>query len=271
MSTHDLVATIIAVVVLAAVAVGVLRWYGVPHQWSAATAIARGMIQLAVVSVALAGLITHPWLVVLAVSVMFAVAVGTATSRLGTPGAWGRTAGFVALSVAAGATAALAVVFASGALDPSARYLLALSAIVIGNTMNIATLTGRRLNEALIDRWDEVEAWLALGATPRQASVSMARQAVHSALVPSIDQAKTTGLVTLPGAFVGAIFGGLSPMEAGRFQVLVLAALLASGSIAAVITAQVRASSPTRPVPLDEVERPRLRWRRAHSVPGRDE
>ncbi|WP_336792730.1 ABC transporter permease [Gordonia malaquae] len=247
MSAHDVIATAVAVIVLAGVSVGVLRWYGVRERWATASAILRGMVQLAVVSVALTGLITHPGLVLLAVSVMFTVAVGTAARRLAAPGAFWRTAGFVALAVASGVVVALGVVFATGALEPTSRYLLALSAIVIGNTMNITTLTGRRLTETLIERWGEVEAWLALGATPRQAAASMARHAVHSALVPSIDQTKTTGLVTLPGAFVGAIFGGLSPVEAGRFQVLVLAALLASGSIAAVVTAQVRASSPTRP------------------------
>lgn len=42
------------------------------------------------------------------------------------------------------------------------------------------------------------------------------------------DQTKTTGLVTLPGAFVGAIFGGVSPLEAGRFQIVVLAAIMAA-------------------------------------------
>ncbi|GEE01929.1 ABC transporter permease [Gordonia spumicola] len=261
MSVHEGVATLAAVITLAGVTVGVLRWYGVPQQWAAASAVARGLVQLVIVSVALTGLITHPALVFVAVAIMFAIAVATAAGRLASPGTWWRTAGFVAIAVASGVLVALGTVFATGALEPTSRYLLAVSAIVIGNTMNITTLTGRRLTEALIERWDEVEAWLALGATPRQAATPMARQAVHSALVPSIDQTKTTGLVTLPGAFVGAIFGGLSPVEAGRFQVLVLAALLASGSIAAVITARVRASSPTRPEPLDRAARPRLRMR----------
>lgn len=54
---------------------------------------------------------------------------------------------------------------------------------------------------------------------------------------PPIDQTKTTGLVVLPGAFVGAIFGGISPLEAGRFQIVVLAAIMAAGSVTAVLIA----------------------------------
>jgi putative ABC transport system permease protein len=116
--------------------------------------------------------------------------------------------------------------------------------------MTIATLAGRRFFEAVVEQWDQVEGWLALGATPRQATVIQARQAVHAALIPSTDQTKTTGLVTLPGAFVGAIFGGASPLEAGRFQVVVLASIMAAGSITAVALIRALGNVPVRPQPL---------------------
>ena len=103
--------------------------------------------------------------------------------------------------------------------------------------MTTATLSGRRTHQGLLSRWDEVEGWLALGATPRRATIDIARRAIGEALVPSIDQTKTTGLVTLPGAFVGAIFGGVSPIEAGRFQIVVLAGLMAAGAISASVVA----------------------------------
>lgn len=95
-----------------------------------------------------------------------------------------------------------------------------------------------------------MEGWLALGATPRQATLLQARQAVHSALIPSTDQTKTTGLVTLPGAFVGAIFGGASPLEAGRFQVVVLASIMAAGSITAVALIRSLGNVKVRPEPV---------------------
>jgi putative ABC transport system permease protein len=100
------------------------------------------------------------------------------------------------------------------------------------------------------DHWDEVEGWLALGATPRQSTFELARHAVYSALIPTTDQTKTTGLVTLPGAFVGAIFGGVSPLEAGRFQIVVLAAIMAAGSITAVVVVNWIAPVQRRPAAL---------------------
>jgi putative ABC transport system permease protein len=144
----------------------------------------------------------------------------------------------------------LAVVFGTGAIEFTPRYVLAVGGIVIGNSMTIAVLAGRRFFEAVHEHWHEVEGWLALGAYPRRATLTQARQSVHSALIPSIDQTKTTGLVTLPGAFVGAIFGGASPLEAGRFQVVVLASILAAGSVTAVALIRSLADVKVRPEPL---------------------
>jgi putative ABC transport system permease protein len=149
--------------------------------------------------------------------------------------------------MAAGILAALVIVFGTGAIELTSRYALAIGGIVVGNSMAIAGLAGRRFHEAVIDRWDQVEGWLALGATPRQATLLQARQAVHSALIPSTDQTKTTGLVTLPGAFVGAIFGGLSPLEAGRFQIVVLASIMAAGSVTAILLISLLAPVRVRP------------------------
>jgi putative ABC transport system permease protein len=216
-------------VVLVAVTFGVLRITRAPHPWAPLLAILRGLVQLAAVSVILSGVITSPYWVALALLVMFGVAVGVATRRLG---GWDRL-GMVAGSMAAGAGVALVVVFATGALALTPRYALAIGGIVVGNSMSIATIGGRRLLEMADDRWEELEGWFALGATPWQATRGIARDAVYAALIPTTDQTKTTGLVTLPGAFVGAIFGGVSPVEAGRFQIVVLAAIMCAGAITA--------------------------------------
>jgi putative ABC transport system permease protein len=176
---------------------------------------------------------------------MFSVAAVTAARRLGW--SWGRLA-VVGGSMAAGILVTLAIVFGTGAIALTPRYALAIGGIVIGNAMTIATLAGRHFAESVNERWDEVEAWLALGATRRQSTLELARRAVYSALIPSTDQTKTTGLVTLPGAFVGAIFGGLSPLEAGRFQIVVLASIMAAGSMTAVALIGIIAPVRVRPV-----------------------
>lgn len=239
----SLIPTLIGVGILVAVATAALLLFRVHAAWSPAAAIARGVIQLAAISLILGGIITNPLWIALALLVMLTVAVSVATRRIG----WGgRSALVMSTSIAAGIAVAATTVFATGALEPTPRYALAIGAIIIGNTMNIATLTGRLFAASVADHWDEVEGWLALGATARQSTRDLARRAVREALIPSIDQTKTTGLVVLPGAFVGAIFGGLSPLEAGRFQIIVLAAIMAAGAVCAVLVALWQGAVATR-------------------------
>jgi len=226
--------TIGGVLVLAAISAAVLWWFRVPHRFAPVGAIARGAAQLAFVSLVLQGVITDARWVAVVLAVMFGVAWWTACGRIGDRAQVGAT---VAVAMAIGVVVAAGTVFATGAVEATPRYVLALGGIVIGNTMTVASLAGRRFQEIVDDHWTEVEGWLALGATIRQATVGPARLAVHAAMIPSTDQTRTTGLVTLPGAFVGAIFGGLSPLEAGRFQVVVLAAIMATASITAVLVA----------------------------------
>ncbi|WP_022904836.1 ABC transporter permease [Curtobacterium sp. B8] len=240
-----LLRTLLGVAVLVALATAVLLLARAPSPWAPALAVLRGTLQLAVLSVVLTGVIRDPAWIAVALVVMFGVATTTAARRLGTlrdrllP---------VAVSMAIGIGAALTVVFVTGAIEFTPRYVLAIGGIVVGNAMTSATLSGRRFVELVDDRWDDVEGWLALGATPRRSTATLVRRAVHAAMVPSTDQTRTTGLVTLPGAFVGAVFGGVSPIEAGRFQVVVLAAIIAAGALVAVTLTHLLAPVRTRPV-----------------------
>ncbi|WP_395865292.1 ABC transporter permease [Curtobacterium sp. PhB172] len=246
-NSDEAVRTLVGVVTLVGVTAAVLLAVRAPSPWAPAFAVGRGVLQLAAISVLLTGIIRSPALITIALLVMFTVAAITSARRLGTLRA--RIVP-VATCMAAGIMVAGVLVFGTGAIALTPRYVLAIGGIVIGNTMTISTLSGRRFVELVDDRWDEVEGWLALGAQPRQATVDQVRRAIGAALVPTVDQTKTTGLVTLPGAFVGAVFGGVSPIEAGRFQIVVLAVIIGAGSIVATaLTAWLApvATRPTRP------------------------
>jgi putative ABC transport system permease protein len=130
-------------------------------------------------------------------------------------------------------------------LTRDVRTLVAVSGIVLGGTMTAATLTGRRLADGLRRR-REIEAWLSIGAAPASGP-DVARDAVYEALVPALDQTRTVGLVTLPGAFVGALIGGASATDAARFQIVVLDGLLGAEAITASIPAWLLGAPSTLP------------------------
>lgn len=218
-----------AVVLLAALAVAALSVAGVAQRRAVLTAAGRAALQLTLIGLLLAGVLRAPVGTAAFLVLMLTVACATTTRRLAP---FGRPWRQVLLASVVGAAPCVAVVLAVGALPFNDRYVLALTGIVLGGTMTVSTLAGRRLHDSLARRRDEVEAWLSIGATPRQAAAQLTRVAVTEALLPSLDQTRTVGLVTLPGAFVGALAGGASPAAAARFQLLVLVSLLAAGSLA---------------------------------------
>ena len=224
----------VGLAVLLVIGIAALTAAGVPARRMMVTASARAVLQLAGVALALRGVFAAPVAVIGVLAIMFGVVVGTAGRRLRAhPGALGA----VALSCGAGALTAIAIIVGLPVLSRDVRTLVAVSGIVLGGTMTAATLTGRRLDDGLRLRRAEIEAWLAIGATPRVAVRDIARSAVFEALVPALDQTRTVGLVTLPGAFVGALLGGVSAQEAAKFQIVVLVGLLCAEAITATVLA----------------------------------
>lgn len=223
---------------LLAVAAGALGAGRVDARLVPLRSVARAALQLAVVATVIRFAFSSALVAAAVVLVMLAAVAVTAGRRLG-PGR--RHIGQALLASAAGTAPVLLLLLGPGAFPRTPRYVISFAGIVLGGTMTACTLSGRRLRDRVADRWPEVEAWLALGATDRQAVRPFVPAAVLEALLPAFDQTRTTGLVTLPGAFVGSLAGGASPLEAARFQLAVLAGLLAAQAVAAVTLLQLLA------------------------------
>lgn len=228
--------------VMTALTVGLHRWFGTGLGWSPLQALLRAVLQLAVIAMLLRGILSAGWWAVLAfVVLMLATASWTAVRRLDQLWHGHRAA---VLGVLAGALVSLGAIVGLGLVEREVRYLVAVAGIVVGNAMGAATTTGRRFQQTATDRAAEVEAWFALGARPWQAHREVARLAVRETMLPSLDQTRSTGLVTLPGAFVGALFGGASPVTAAMFQLVVLAGIALATTVTAVVVTRVAGRSP---------------------------
>lgn len=113
--------------------------------------------------------------------------------------------------------------------------LLAIAGIVIGGMMTATTLTGRRARDELLGQFGAYEAALSLGLSQHDAAFLVIQRSAREALTPGLDQTRTVGLVTLPGAFIGVLLGGGTPLEAAAAQVLVLIGLMAGQAMAAAV------------------------------------
>jgi putative ABC transport system permease protein len=97
--------------------------------------------------------------------------------------------------------------------------------------MTVHTLVGRRTFAALREERGQYEAALSLGLTSGQAIDEVIARRVPEGILPSLDQVRTSGVVTLPGAFIGVMLGGGSAIQAATAQVLVLFAIMATQAI----------------------------------------
>lgn len=213
---------------LAVATFGIVAALRLEKPWLQPWALARAVVQLALLTFVLDGVIRNVLLTGAFLAVMVVAASWIVVRRVRIPL---RRSPVVAGILTVSAAVPITVLFLFGAVDLSARYLLAIGGIIIGGCMTISTLMGRSVAAAYLADRDEIEGWLALGATPRRAAQRAIREAASTALIPSTDQTRATGIVTLPGAFVGAIFAGASVGDAAQFQLIVLASLLTAGAL----------------------------------------
>ncbi|GAA4684357.1 ABC transporter permease [Phytohabitans rumicis] len=197
------------------------------------TASIRATVQLIAVSAVIVAVLRHGLLTVAFVTLMYVVATLTSARRVAENwSAWW----IPAAAIATGVVPVLVLLLASGLVPLRGISVVPIAGILIGGAMTATSLAGRRARDELRTRHGEYEAGLALGLLRRDAALEICRPTAATALVPALDQTRTVGLVTLPGAFVGVLLGGASPVQAGAIQLLVLIGLLAVEVAAIIVT-----------------------------------
>ena len=241
-------AVALTVLVGIAAAVSLLGRFGISR--ALVTASVRAVLQLAVVATIIVAVVRSWWLTVAFVLVMLTVASFTSARRMTRD----RTGLLAAAAIGAGVLPVLAIVLVSGAVPLTGIAVVPVAGIVIGGAMTATSLGGRRALDDLEAQRDQYEGALALGGRRRDAAMIVCRPAATQALVPPMDQTRTVGLVTLPGAFVGVLIGSGNPIQAAAAQILVLIGLLAAETVAVAVVLEliargilVRISGPRRP------------------------
>lgn len=229
---------------LVLVAVGLSRWQRLGLEGGLLVGAVRALVQLVAVGYVLVHLFAADrwWLVLLALAVMLIAATAAATRRRRgqrtVPGErrtlWG--IGGTAMLVGSGLTLAYVtqvVLQVEPWYEP--RYLVPLFGMIVGNAMNGAALAAERLASEMESHRGELEAYLALGASPARAAAEPTRRAMSAALIPTVNGLATVGLVQLPGMMTGQILAGQSPLLAVRYQVVVMFMLAGATAMTAVM------------------------------------
>ncbi|MGH6663177.1 MAG: ABC transporter permease [Rhodospirillales bacterium] len=104
--------------------------------------------------------------------------------------------------------------------DP--RYAIPVLGMILGNTMNGVSLGLDRLVSGAVVQRAAIEAQLMLGATVTQAMRGVTRESMRAGLIPTINGMAAAGLVSLPGMMTGQILAGVEPVEAVKYQILIM-------------------------------------------------
>ncbi len=201
------------------------------------SAAVRAVAQLAVVSLVIGVVLRSLGLTAAFLILMVAVAAGTSARRV--TGSLRAASWWTVAPILCGVAVALGAILVSGVMPLDPVAILPSGGILIGGAMTATSIAGRRLSEELTSQKGSYEAALSVGLSRRDAVTVVARDAAGLALVPGLDQTRTVGLVTLPGAFVGVLLAGASPLQAGAVQVLVLISLLLVQAIAVALTVEL--------------------------------
>ncbi len=205
-----------------------------------AVAALRTVVQLLAVGYVLRFVFTgEKALVVAAMAAIMVTAAGhAAVQRSSRSFAGVHGVAFLALVLSGGATIWLVTGVVLGA-EPwwTPRLMIPLLGMILGNSLTGISLTLDTLLERLDERRAAVEADLACGATRREAAREPLREAVRKGMIPIINSMTVAGLVSLPGMMTGQILAGAEPMQAVRYQIVVMFMISASTAMGGILVA----------------------------------
>ena len=226
----DLILAAILVLVLA----GLSFQLRLALEWQIIVAAVRTTLQLLLIGVVLQALFDNVhlvWIILLA-AIMLLVSTIEVVARQHRrfKGWWGYASGALSMIITSFSITVLTLITIIG-VDPwyTPRYAVPLLGMVLGNTMTGIALSMDNLTQAAWQQRDIIEQRLLLGEDCNQAIADIRKNSIRVGMIPMINAMAVAGIVSLPGMMTGQILAGELPIEAVKYQILVMF-LIAAGT-----------------------------------------
>lgn len=169
----------------------------------------------------------HPALTIGYIAVMTAFTIGRVLRK--NPGLNRRFQVLIGGSIAVAGLVSLAYFIAcvvgESLLNP--QYAIPVAGMIMGNAMTGTSLAVKTFRESLPGQRARINALLCAGSNPRTVLLPFARQALETALVPTMNSMMSMGIVSLPGMMTGQILSGTMPMTAILYQIAIFVTICA--------------------------------------------
>jgi putative ABC transport system permease protein len=123
--------------------------------------------------------------------------------------------------------------------DP--HYAIPLIGIILGSVLNAGSIALDGVLSGVEAAQPAIEAQLMLGHSYRSATAALIRGSIRRGMLPIINQMSAAGIITLPGIMTGQILAGLDPIEAVKYQILLMFLLSGASGLVAVAVAYAAA------------------------------
>lgn len=174
-------------------------------------------------------------------------------------GLWGYGLGTLSMFISSFTLTVYALIVVVGT-EPwyTPQYAIPLLGMMLGNTMTGVALALDKLTTTAWQQRAIIEARLILGQDWRTAIGDITRDSVRIGMMPMINAMAAAGIVSLPGMMTGQILSGTEPLEAVKYQILIMFLITAGTGFAAMLATWIGAKH------LFD-DRQRLRLERLHS------
>ncbi|HQU16366.1 MAG: iron export ABC transporter permease subunit FetB [Chromatiales bacterium 21-64-14] len=187
----------------------------------------RTTVQLLLVGLVLKAVFAQVHLVWIgAISVVMLLMAGRevmARQRRRLAGWWGFGVGTLSMFVSSFSVTLLALVVVIGP-QPwyQPQYAIPLLGMLLGNTMSGIAVAMDRLTQSAWQQRAMIEGRLLLGDNWSEAIGEIRRESTRSGLIPILNAMAAAGIVSLPGMMTGQILAGSPPVEAVKYQILIM-------------------------------------------------
>lgn len=160
------------------------------------------------------------WYYLLVLSVMLLFAAYTAYKRVGyfLPSL---------LSISFSSVVVLATLLLLGVVSTKPNELIPVGGMIVGNGLNIFTLSIDRYKAEIQNNQNTLEQYIALGLTEEQALLDTRKSAVRASLIPIFNTLQTVGIIHIPGIMSGMLIAGADPLDAVMYQVVIMYMMVA--------------------------------------------
>lgn len=234
-----------AAIALCMVVVLLCRQFDVKVEREAVVSLGRGLVQMVLVGFVLALLVHGTLLIGVVILLLMTIAAAFTAARRAKSAKGSLMISFWAIGIGSGLV--LAAMIAIGALQTNITILVPVGSMIIANSMNSCAQAAERFHAEVRSHTGLIETGLALGADPPAAVAPYVRSAVYASLLPRLDMMKSLGLVWIPGVMAGMVLSGASPLQAGIYQFIIVAMILAGSGLSGLVVTvllRVRAFTP---------------------------